>query len=189
MLNILIKITLIFALYGSLYCNTKYVLPYDKLLLIESRKVLIAQIGVKEATGNNDGIQVERYLASVGLKKGNPYCNAGLYWCFLQVGKPPIPKSGLAISSFNLAKSQNNKVAFKPEQDDLLIWNKPKTIFGHIERIVEVGKCGWAYTVGFNTASGNKGNQRDGGGVYRRKRNTYYPLGRSLIKGLIGWKT
>lgn len=187
-MNLATKLILFLAVYGSLYSNTKYVLKCDKYLLYESRKVLIKQVGVKEATGNNDGIQVERYLASVGLKKGNPYCQAGQYYCFLQVGKPPIPKSGLAISSFNYARTFNNKVAFVPSIDDLLIWNKPNTIFGHIERIVEVGSKGWVYTVGFNTASGSKGNQRDGGGVYRRKRNIYYPLGRSLIKGLVGWK-
>lgn len=151
--------------------------------------VLFSQIGVKEATGNNDGLQVERYLASVGLKKGNPYCQAGQYWCFLQVGKPPIPKSGLAISSFQYAKKLKEKVSYNPSIDDLLIYNKPKTINGHIERIIGVGKAGWVYTVGFNTSSGNSGNQRDGGGVYKRQRNLFHFLGRMQILGLVGWKT
>lgn len=188
-MNTLTKITLLFAFYGSLYCNTKYVLPYDKYLLVQSRKVLISQIGVTEATGKNDGLQVERYLASVGLPKGNPYCQAGQYWCFMQVGKPPIPKSALAISSFQYAKKLNDKAAYSPSQDDLIIWNKPKTVFGHIERIIEVGKAGWVSTVGFNTSSGAKGNQRDGGGVYKRKRNLYHFLGRMQILGLVGWKS
>lgn len=55
-----------------------------------------AEIGVTEATGKNDGKQVEAYLASVGLKRGNPYCAAWVYW----VGQKslgernPFPRSG-----------------------------------------------------------------------------------------------
>lgn len=40
-----------------------------------------SQVGVKEATGNNDGIQVEIYLRYVGLKKGNAWCAAAQ--CFI----------------------------------------------------------------------------------------------------------
>ncbi|HVW97499.1 MAG TPA: CHAP domain-containing protein [Mucilaginibacter sp.] len=39
------------------------------------------QVGVKEATGHNDGPAVEKYLKSVGLGKGYPWCMAFVYWC------------------------------------------------------------------------------------------------------------
>lgn len=43
-----------------------------------------SQLGVKEATGHNDGVAVEKYLASVGLGKGYSWCMAFVYWCFKQ---------------------------------------------------------------------------------------------------------
>ena len=44
------------------------------------------QIGVAEATGHNDGVQVEKYLKSVGLGKGYPWCAAFVNWSLNQVG-------------------------------------------------------------------------------------------------------
>ncbi|WP_235012527.1 hypothetical protein [Pedobacter africanus] len=35
-----------------------------------------AEIGVREATGRNDGTRIEHYLAAVGLDKGHAYCAA-----------------------------------------------------------------------------------------------------------------
>lgn len=43
-----------------------------------------SQIGVKEATGNNDGVQVEKYLKTVNLSKGYAWCAAFVKWCLLQ---------------------------------------------------------------------------------------------------------
>jgi len=37
------------------------------------------QLYVREATGNNDGVEVERYLKSVGLIKGYSWCAAYTY--------------------------------------------------------------------------------------------------------------
>lgn len=76
---------------------------------------------------------------------------------------------------------------YTPERFDLIIWNMQGTSSGHIERIVLTGKAGWVTTVGFNTSSGISGSQRDGGGVYYRKRNLNHVLGRMQIKGLVGW--
>lgn len=45
-----------------------------------------SQIGVREATGHNDGKQVEVYLKSVKLGKGFPWCAAFVRWCFDQCG-------------------------------------------------------------------------------------------------------
>lgn len=39
------------------------------------------QIGVREATGHNDGPAVESYLKAVGLGKGYSWCMAFVYWC------------------------------------------------------------------------------------------------------------
>ncbi|MCX6146059.1 MAG: hypothetical protein NTW25_02245 [Candidatus Kapabacteria bacterium] len=194
--NLLIKILLLVFLTCDLSSQSKYTLPCPPLVLQNSETILISQVGVKEKTGNNDGFEVEQsqYLASVNLKRGNPYCNAGQYWCFSQVTNEnpndnPMVKSGLAISTFNKAKKQGTKVNFKPDKHDLIVWNNKGKITGHIERIIEVGQKGWVSTVGFNTSSGMTGNQRDGGGVWKRKRNLYHFLGRMQLLGLVGWRS
>lgn len=47
-----------------------------------------SQLGVKEATGNNDGAAVEIYLAYTGLPEGYDWCAAFVSWCFGSVGLP-----------------------------------------------------------------------------------------------------
>lgn len=181
--------TLLISLFAlQLLANQKFNLTTTNTILVNSRAVLFAQLGVTE-NKPNWGFPIQDYLYSVGIKTPAPYCNAGQYYCFWKVtNNIPMVKSGLAISTFQRASKVGVKVPYRAEIDDLIVWNKPKTIFGHIERVVEVGKAGWITTIGFNTTSGNKGNQRDGGGVYKRKRNIYHPLGRNVIKGLVGWK-
>ena len=44
------------------------------------------QIGVTKAIGHNDGVQIEKYLKSVGLGKGHPWCAAFVNWCLNQAG-------------------------------------------------------------------------------------------------------
>ena len=178
----------------SLTCSgqSKYELNCEPYLIELSRDSMLAQVGVKEKTGHNDGYKVEQYLKSVGLKKGNPYCAAGQYWCFAVNAKKttdiPIPKSGLANSAFNYAKKHGVKVGYFPAIDDLLIWQIAKAIQGHIERITKVINAKFVMTVGFNTSNGKKGSQSDGNGVFPRLRDLYNPIGRLLIKGLVGIK-
>lgn len=50
-------------------------------------KMAGSQLGVKEATGRNDGPVVESYLRSVGLGKGYAWCMAFVYWCAKEVSK------------------------------------------------------------------------------------------------------
>jgi hypothetical protein len=40
------------------------------------------QLGVREEKGRNDGPEVRRYLAYVGLPEGNPWCAAFVSWVF-----------------------------------------------------------------------------------------------------------
>jgi hypothetical protein len=46
-----------------------------------------SQINVREKTGNNDGPDVEKYLALVGLGKGNSWCMAFVFWCVNEAAK------------------------------------------------------------------------------------------------------
>lgn len=71
----------------------------------------IAQVGVREKSGRNDGYMVEQYLKSVGLSKGNPYCAAGQYWRFysacqdlgFEISEIPIKRTGSTVSMYNHA--------------------------------------------------------------------------------------
>ncbi|WP_164111712.1 MULTISPECIES: hypothetical protein [Sphingobacterium] len=45
-----------------------------------------AEIGVKEATGNNDGKRVEEYLRYTDLGKGYDWCASFVSWCYGQAG-------------------------------------------------------------------------------------------------------
>lgn len=57
--------------------------------------VAISQIGTQEASGRNDG-PVVKYLRSVGLYAGDPYCAAFVHWCGREALGPanPFPRSG-----------------------------------------------------------------------------------------------
>ncbi|RZK54478.1 MAG: hypothetical protein EOO91_15845 [Pedobacter sp.] len=74
---------------------------------IEQRNKLItiaqSQLGVREATGNNDGIQVEKYLNYTGNKKGEPWCASFVSWVYGQAGFAQ-PKTAWSPNLFPLAQ-------------------------------------------------------------------------------------
>lgn len=169
--------------------QSKYELICKPYLIELSYDSLIAQIGIREATGNNDGA-VEKYQKIFSMKN-QPYCQMLQYWCFyVNANKKsdiPIPKSALAISSYNYAKKYGVKVPYMPAKHDFLVYQNSGDVTGHVERIVSVGELGWVIVVAGNTTNGKTGNQREGNGVYKRERNIYHPLSRILlIKGLVG---
>lgn len=193
------KIVIIFILLTiNSIANQRFELNCKKDILLKSNRILLSQIGVIEKSNKNDG-EVVKYLNSVGLSSGNPYCAAGQYWCFIQaiinLNLPkviyettdiPIPRTGLANSVFNYAEKNGRKTKYNPQIHDLIVWRKPGTSFGHIERIISTGKAGWVETVGFNTESliGNKKVE----GVFKKKRNVFFSLGRLVIRGLVGFR-
>lgn len=167
---------------------TKIWLITSILLLNTSEAILFQQVGIKEV-GKNKGPMIEKYLASIGLPEGYSYCLAGQYYCFEEAAKltglqNPLPKTGLVMGLWNWAKKNGKIRKGYPERHDLICWQKGKSIFGHIGRIIEVQKKGWVKTIEFNTGS----DIREGDGVYIRKRNLFQPLQRMKIKGLIGWE-
>jgi len=126
-------------------------------------------IGVKE-NGYNDG--VERFLKSVGRKKGDSWCAAFVSYCLTVTNHPFPVRSGLA-RSFVVKKSilatkvlQGQK---QVETGDLIIWQRGNTIFGHVGFVIsQNGK--YFTTIEGNTSSGQKGAQADGDGVYIKTR-------------------
>lgn len=161
-----------------------------------SMDVAHTQVGVVERTGRNDGPQVEAYLRSVGLSKGHPYCQAGIYWCFAEAARQltmpmrtiPLLRTGSTQRAFDHALANGVRTRLVPQRGDLITWRSYKGYTGHVERVIEVRTGGWVKTIGFNTSAGKRGSQRDGGGVHIRYRNWITPDMRMLVRGFVGTK-
>ena len=124
--------------------------------------IAMAELWVREKTGKNDGKRVEEYLASVKLKKGDPYCAAFVSWVFQQAGYE-LPRTGWSPALFPAARLAKAAA--------------PGNVFGiYFPALKRIAHCGlvvssrsdWVNTVEGNTdASGG----REGGGVYQRLRH------------------
>jgi hypothetical protein len=127
-------------------------------------------IGIREASGRNDGEEVEEILKAVGLQgSGAPWCAAYVVWVgdsALGRDRNPYPRS-----------------AWSPDFVRHAQWNRgtgrvpsPASTFGiYFSSLKRVGHTGliekvsgdFAVTIEGNT---NDGGSRDGDGVYRRRR-------------------
>ncbi|MGY4383409.1 hypothetical protein ACVWYN_000428 [Pedobacter sp. UYP24] len=131
-----------------------------------------AQLGVREFTGNNDGPEVEKYLAYVGFKKGNPWCAAWVSWVFYQAG-------------FKQPKTAWSPGLFPAER--LVKDASPAMVFGiYFDHLKRIGHCGLVESVRgemYTTLEGNTNSEggREGNGVFRRLRH------KRTIKALADW--
>lgn len=121
-----------------------------------------AELWVREATGHNDGKRVEEYLATVRLKKGEPYCAAFVSWVFKEAGYA-APRTGWSPSLFPYGRVVKAAA--------------PGNVFGiYFPALKRIAHCGlvtgvkgnWIETIEGNT---NGSGGREGDGVYRRLRN------------------
>ncbi|MBN2359559.1 MAG: CHAP domain-containing protein [Deltaproteobacteria bacterium] len=127
-----------------------------------------SQIGVREASGNNDGLPSQRYAGG----RQEPWCADFVSWCFRQTGQPlPGNQRSLASTSYmeNQMKNQGKYFARSqgaPKPGDIIFFGDPGTCHvGIVERVAN----GKVYTV-----EGNTSNQ-----VARRS----YDLNSSRIRG------
>ncbi len=129
-----------------------------------TRVIAIAksQIGVREATGNNDGLDVEKYLHYTGNKKGDPWCASFVSWIFGKAGYHQ-PKSAWSPALFPKARQLQNPAT--------------AMVFGiYFPKLKRIAHCGiiskvndkWIYTIEGNT---NIVGSREGDGVYQRIRH------------------
>lgn len=131
----------------------------QRLLLVE---VAARELGVRERTGQNDGLRVEAYLATVNLKKGQPWCAAFVSWVYKQAGysRPRTAWSPALFPSSRLARSA-------------LPGNLLAVYFPKLKRIAHVGIIlkmdgEWCSSIEGNT---NNQGSREGDGVYRKRRH------------------
>ncbi|MBC7418346.1 MAG: peptidoglycan-binding protein [Pedobacter sp.] len=149
------------AAVGSYRMPHRNLLGADEQQRVRLLNIARTQIGVRERTGQNDGEQVERYLATTGLKKGQPWCAAFISWVFKEGGYN-APRTAWSPALFNTRV--NTK---KPETCNIFgIW------FPELKRIAHVGliekrEGDWLISIEGNT---NVPGSREGDGVYRKRR-------------------
>lgn len=161
-------------------------LTFQDLVLINAEKYLY----VRELTNNNDAPEIDKFLTYLGLPKHLPWCSAYVvYVCkeaadSLQI-KNPIFRTGKVSSLWEF--SQENELRYKTfdseevlsgeiklTKSDIPIWAsgliKNNDFSGHTGLVrYQINKDKFA-TIEGNTTPGDKGNQREGGGVYERER-------------------
>lgn len=135
------------------------------------KKVYTKEIGVREATNNNDGARVEEYLATTGFVKGSAWCASFVTWCFLQADVKAV------VSAWSPSWFPASAVIYTHNASG----NKePRTadVFGiyyqNLGRIAHVGFVDeWpANQTVFVTVEGNTNDtgSREGDGVYKKRR-------------------
>ncbi|WP_240186663.1 C40 family peptidase [Pedobacter namyangjuensis] len=144
--------------------------------VIDYRQQIIAiaksQVGIREATANNDGVDVEKYLAYTGNQKGDPWCASFVSWVFGKAGYHQ-PKSAWSPDLFpKKRQAQEPTIAM---------------VFGiYYPKLKRIAHCGlvsklngnWVYTIEGNT---NVSGSREGDGVYQRIRH------KRIIKVYADW--
>ena len=150
-----------------------------------------ADVGKTEKTGRNDGIHIDRYARTVGMPLQSAYCYAAIYtWCqdaSVKSGlRNALPRTGSTQTAYSVASK--TLVASKyssPRRGDVLIWRIPRKWLGHAALITSVRPDGLVETIEANTSRAGSGDQRDGGGVWKKRRFINRGLGRMIVRGLI----
>lgn len=134
--------------------------------------VYYSQIGVRELTGHNDGKQVEMYLSTVGLGRGNPWCAAFVKYCYLKANIVSAKQiNGMALSVNTYGKKIFYKQTFieEPNRGDAFTLYYPS-----LARIGHTGFYDGRLTESlYKTVEGNTNGagSREGDGVYRKYRS------------------
>ncbi|MFN3195811.1 MAG: hypothetical protein ACE364_07685 [Chlorobiota bacterium] len=165
-----------------------YELDCDERLLTTSERYAMSQIGTMEKKSNRG--EVGKYLATVGLGEGYPYCAAGVYWSFSkaveELGLPqsavPIKRTAVANEVFNGAKRRGKLVKRDIARHDLIVWKSKNHWSGHIERVLRTKRKGIVETIGFNVKT------KGGEGVAMKTRFVNHPLGRLMMRGVVTFK-
>ena len=114
--------------------------------------IAIAEIGVREATGHNDGWRVEEYLAYTGLGKGHAWCAAFVSWCYGKAGLA-TPRNAWSPALFPMARrytAQQIGQGAVRQADLFAIYNQKLRRIDHVG-IVSKEEDNWIVTVEGNT--------------------------------------
>ena len=134
-----------------------------------------SQIGVTEATGNNDG-EVVKYLESVGFKEGYAWCGAFIHWTIDQCSDANqlTPSRSWAWTPNYMKLDTRDPNTYNAEPGDLiLLYYQKLGRVGHVGFVEYWSSGNLAVTIEGNT---NSKGVREGDGVrvkYRNKKQIY----------------
>ena len=166
---------LLLTLFGCLLTSSLplYASQTAKTDGVNVRQIAYGFVGVKEE-GNNGGYWVTRFLKSVGLKSGNPWCAAFVSFC-LDSAKVTTLKTRSGLARHFITRNKTIKATkvvtqnMELPQGTIVVWRRGTTMSGHVGFTDNwKGKSGT--TIEGNTTSGKSGSQWNGGGVWYRKR-------------------
>jgi lysozyme family protein len=160
-------------------------------LLTELLAFAATQIGVMERPpGSNGGPEVEQYLNSVGLRKGDPWCVAFEFFCFNKASEKlqrssPMIKTGSVLDHWDRARKKGIPVLLATDAVDNPELVRPGMLFvmstgggnGHTG-IVEKVIGGRLVTIEGNTSEGGS---REGIGVFRRDMRKIASINKGFI--------
>jgi len=144
-------------------------------------EIYLSQIGVREATGKNDGPEVEMYLKHVGKWKGLPWCSAFVAWC-LSEAEIKHTVNAWSPTSENRRYFIYTQKSFVDEPlpgDVFTIWYSKLKRIGHTGFYHKNQNENIIVTVEGNT---NEAGSREGDGVYKK----YRPL--KTIHSISRWQ-
>lgn len=135
-------------------------------------------VGTQEVPkDSNRGLIIDDIQKVFGYK-GVSYCALFAQYCYKRACTAlniPFPFSGTASSQtlYQEALKKNwIETDFKKlQRGDIVIWRKQKLWLGHVGLVIEVDLANDCfYTIEGNTQNSDQGNQREGGGIFKRKR-------------------
>jgi hypothetical protein len=136
-------------------------------------EIALSYVGVTEVKPNSSP-EIDMWLKYVGLNPGYAYCAAYVSYCIgtANVREPKIRTA--RAQSFITSKSIPASKVLRGEVEipigSIVIWKNGNTMFGHVGFNTIEWRGATGETVEANTSSSNRGNQREGEGVYLKKR-------------------
>jgi hypothetical protein len=179
---------LVIILANVVYSQQRYELPTLFDTNLPRIELAETQLGIREET--NFSI-IQEYLRSVNIYANASWCNAFQYWLMDSVCRElqiinPMPKSGLANSSYDYAIRKGNRTTFIPQPGDLIVWRTEGKWTGHVGLIIQARNQASVITIEGNTSSNSF---RTGGCVEKKVRLTNHPIGKHLLRGIVGFKS
>lgn len=101
-------------------------------------------LGVREATGNNDGVNIDKYLATAGLSgTGLPWCGCYVNWSMNSAGIKGVAGPAAALNWRDFGQSLNN-----PAYGSIGTLQRPGG--GHVGFVFgsDAGRPGWVIMLG-----------------------------------------
>ena len=108
---------------------------YDNSVRADILSIAQSKVGVSEATGNNDGAEVEEFQKATGNKKGDQWCASFVAWVYKKAGLHTIGNaySPSWFTTETVIYKPSANLNSKPEAGDVFgVWVTSKKRVGHV---------------------------------------------------------